>query len=290
MKQDWVAIGDRVRRAIVEDGFLQIALQEPDIVGLQSLQNAMMRFYSSSESHKLVYRDKGSDFGWTPSFEEPAYQPGTVASLESFDISSNALRGSGSPAWPQEPGFRPGAEALWQTYTELGHCVLELLARTTGIRSDFFAKNCDSQELNSLRLLHYPAQAEKAADHEVGIAAHTDFECITLLYQSAPGLEIRKPDANWIKIPAQPGKLIILFGDMLERWTNGEIQATGHRVCRSVEERYSIVMFVAANKGLKVAPLPNFTGADRPARYDAIEQSSHIEREIARAIKQRMNP
>lgn len=120
----------------------------------------------------------------------------------------------------------------------------------------------------------------------MGIAAHTDFECITFLYQSAPGLEVWNPDGNWLNVPADSGKLIVLFGDMLERWTNGKVQATGHRVRRSQQQRFSIVMFVAAKPGLLVAPLPKFVDPGNPPRFEPVEQASHIAQEVARAKAQ----
>jgi isopenicillin N synthase-like dioxygenase len=287
--KDWVATSNRARRAIVEDGFLRITLQDAQVERISTLQDGMAGFFAKDETDKAVFRDQGADFGWTPCFEEPAYQPGTIASVESFDLTRDALYGDSAPAWPSEPDLRTGADDTWRLFNELGDSVLELLARATGIPDQFLVDNCNSRELNSLRLLHYPAQDNKPEAHEVGIAAHTDFECITLLYQSAPGLEIRRPDSSWETAPARPDTLIVLFGDMLERWTNGEIQATGHRVGRPDQERLSIVMFIAANKGLKVGPLSHFVGQGRPALYEELEQSSHIEREVERAMKQRIN-
>jgi isopenicillin N synthase-like dioxygenase len=75
----------------------------------------------------------------------------------------------------------------------------------------------------------------------------------------------------------------VLFDDMLETWTNGLVQATGHRVRRPVAERYSIVMFVAVDEGVVVRPLPQFVEGGTQAAYAPVEQASHIAAEMARA-------
>ncbi len=116
-------------------------------------------------------------------------------------------------------------------------------------------------------------------DQKVGIAAHTDFECITLLYQTAGGLELLDVNGRWLAAPVEDGRIVV----MLERWTNGVFKATGHRVRSTDEQRYSIVMFVAANEDMDIGPLQQFVTRDTPARYALISQEQHIENEIQRA-------
>lgn len=282
----WPAEIERARRAMRDQGFLSIRLQPAEKVALLTLQQAMQAFFTRNDEKKRPFLDAGADHGWTPSFEEPAYQPGTISNLESYDVDPRLMTMAEDPHWPDQPGFQAEVRKGWSLYTDLGQRVLELIARAVNVPAAFFKRACRSQELNTLRLLHYPPDNSVLAATDVGIAAHTDFECVTLLYQSAPGLEVRRPDGQWLDVPADSGTLIVLFGDMLERWTNGDIQATGHRVRRSPEERFSIVMFVAANRGLEVAPLPGFVNADKPPLYEPVEQAAHLEQEIAKAKAQ----
>ena len=136
--------------------------------------------------------------------------------------------------------------------------------------------------MSTMRLLSY-APETKQADKKVGIAAHTDFECITLLYQTAGGLELLDVNGEWLDAPVRDGRIVVLLDDMLERWTNGLFKATGHRVRCTDEQRYSIVMFFAANDNLAIGPLPQFVTIDSPARYSPISQEQHIDNEIQRA-------
>ncbi len=104
-----------------------------------------------------------------------------------------------------------------------------------------------------------------------------------MIYQDASGLELTEPSGRWLDAPIAGGRIIVLLGDMLERWTNGYFRATGHRVRETNEQRFSIVMFIAANDGLQVAPLSKFVSESSPALYDPITQAQHIDNEIRRS-------
>ena len=141
-----------------------------------------------------------------------------------------------------------------------------------------------------MRLLHYPANDKLADDVNVGIAAHTDFECITLILQTSPGLELTSIDGAWYDAPSHDGRIVVLLDDMLERWTNSYFSATGHRVRNTVWQRYSIVMFFAANSDISIAPLPQFVSRQNPARFGSITQREHIDNEIRQAELNRSAP
>ena len=76
---------------------------------------------------------------------------------------------------------------------------------------------------------------------------------------------------------------------LLERLSNGVLQATGHRVVNTPWQRYSMVLFFALDGDFEVAPLPQFTGPDSPARYQPVTQDAHIARELKRAYDN-LNP
>jgi isopenicillin N synthase-like dioxygenase len=105
------------------------------------------------------------------------------------------------------------------------------------------------------RLLYYPAAKNPQPldptrkDDEIGLGAHSDYECFTiLLCSSAPGLEILSPDDAWVPAPAVEGSFIINVADFLMRWTNGVYKSTVHRVVnRTTEERYSVPFFFSIN-------------------------------------------
>jgi isopenicillin N synthase-like dioxygenase len=222
--------------------------------------------------------------GWMPVFGEPAYQPGTLAHVESFDCGPEPTQPGRDNRWPAIDGFRESVVALWTELGEAGYTVMRAIADALGLETGFLADRCASEALSTMRLLHYPAIADEDRHPEsVGIAAHTDFECITLIVQTAPGLELLDARDTWRDAPAGEHLVIVLFGDMLERWTNGRVRATGHRVRPRDFERYSIVKFFAVDDEVDVAPLPGFLGAERPAAYAPTRQSEHTRDELERA-------
>jgi len=146
----------------------------------------------------------------------------------------------------------------------------------------YLVEHCSSHALSTMRLLHY-APEEAVTARDVGIAAHTDFECITLLYQTAPGLELLDVNGRWLDAPVRDGRIVVLLDDMLEHWTNGMFGATGHRVRSTAEQRFSIVLFIAANGDIEIEPLPQFVSANSPPRFPPVTQEQHLENEIRRA-------
>ena len=225
--------------------------------------------------------------GWTPLYRELPYQPGTIAHVESFDCGRRPPQGSDDPpnVWPDLPHFRRDVRACWDAMTDAGNAVLEGLSLAAGLERRFFADRCSSQQFNTLRLLNYPPNDAPVTDSNVGISAHTDFECMTLIYQTAPGLELLATDGAWYDVPGHDGRLLVMLGDMLERWTNGFFRATGHRVRNTGAQRNSIVMFFAVNDDEIVCPLEDFVSAINPAKYDAVKQRHHLQRELEKAAR-----
>lgn len=283
---------DRVRKACLGTGFFYL---DNVFAGNSVSANAlaqMQRFFSlpDDDPRKIAVdnRRKEGSYGWMPLFGEPAYQPGTRAHVESFDCglgdnahSIKALEGGN--VWPELPGFRDDIGALWDRLAALAGRVLEVLADAANLDRDFLSNRCNTQELSTLRLLHYPGGHSEDRLRDVGIAAHTDFECISLILQTSPGLELTDVHGQWYEAPAHPDRVIVLLDDMLERWTNGYFQATGHRVRRTAAARYSIVLFVAVNANQAIRPLEPFVSAMNPARFDAVTQRQHIDTEVRRS-------
>jgi isopenicillin N synthase-like dioxygenase len=282
----------QVRRACLDTGFFYVSNAFADNPAFSNVLLQMQRFFSlpDSDPRKIAVdnRRKEGSYGWMPMFGEPAYQPGTRAHVESFDCglggdahSTKALEGRN--VWPDLPGFRDNIGALWNSLAALAGALLEILAEAADLQRDFFSSRCSTRELSTLRLLHYPGGHCEDRLRDVGIAAHTDFECISLLLQTCPGLELTDVNGQWYEAPARPDQVIVLLDDMLERWTNGYFRATGHRVRRTTVPRYSIVLFVAVNANQVVAPLEPFVSSGNPARFGPVTQRQHIDAEVRRS-------
>jgi isopenicillin N synthase-like dioxygenase len=259
-----------------------------------ALQRQMQRFFAlpddDARKQEVCVRGRPVKYGFMPLFGEPAYQPGTVAHVESFDCGRPGKPGDASDRrslWPDLPGFHDTVRAAWSELSHTGYALLECIASALGVDRRFLVQRCDSQDLSTLRLLHYPPTTDHHPDRDVGIAAHTDFECITLLYQSAPGLELLDVGGHWRDAPANNEQVVVLFGDMLERFTNGICKATGHRVRTTSRERYSVVLFFAVNDGVVVEPVRSFVRPGDAPCFAPVTQRAHSQRDIARAEENR---
>lgn len=257
---------------------------ESDLHALQRMQEFFALPDNDPIKQAINVQDHSIKYGWMPLYGEPAYEAGTRARVESFDC-GRPFHDQGYNRWPELAGFREATEALWKRFTRAGLALLEHIAMANGLPRTYLRDRCASQELSTLRLLHYPGQPV-AKDPDVGISAHSDFECITLLYQSAAGLELCDRQGNWRDTETRDRDVLVLFGDMLETWTNGKIRATPHRVRMTRDPRYSMVLFFAVDDGITVAPLPGFASAE-PSAYAAVTQRSHSHRRLSQAEENR---
>lgn len=284
----------RIESACKNPGYFQVPLDNADAVALDRTLASMHRFFSLADSDPLkqaAHKSLADHIkGWTPRLEEPAYQPGTVSQLEAFDFGQQLTETQYQDLqitpnlWPELRGFRHNAMDFYARLTSTARTLASAFSLLLGQRSQFLNENSGPAAARTMRLLRYPAhQGDTAVANEVGISAHTDFECFTLLYQSAPGLELRGTDEQWLLVPHQPGRFTVIVGDMLERLSNGEFRATGHRVAHNSWERFSIALFFALDNHFRVEPLPKFVTADNPAAYAPVTQGDHIANEIHRA-------
>ncbi|MEN3305874.1 MAG: hypothetical protein V7603_2076 [Micromonosporaceae bacterium] len=210
--------------------------------------------------------------GYVPEGEE-VFAGGTVDRKEAFDLALDLpaddpdhLAGNpllGPNQWPDVAGFAAAASGYHGAVLALGRLVLRGFAMALGEPADFFDRYV-TKPPSQLRLIHYPFDAD--AEDRPGIAAHTDYECFTILKPTAPGLEVRNGAGEWVDVPPIDDTFVLNIGDMLELWTNGEFVATTHRVRTVREERYSFPLFFSVDYHTRVVPLERFVSPGRPAR------------------------
>ena len=121
-----------------------------------------------------------------------------------------------------------------------------------------------------LRCNYYPKRSSELSNKDFGIAPHTDYGCLTLLFTDAtPGLEVELPSKKWEKVTANKDEIIVNFGDMLEIWSNKQIKATPHRVIGSDNERFSIPFFFNPQYDTIISKEKNILAGDYlSSRYD----------------------
>ena len=171
--------------------------------------------------------------------------------------------------WPDDaPDLRHTSETYYTAVFELGQRLLEGFALALGIERSFF-RGLYRHPLVRARLIHYPPQPAGDGAGQFGAAPHTDWGCITVLWQDdVGGLEVRNRAGQWIAAPPIEDTFVINIGDMLERWSNDLFVSTPHRVVNaSGRERYSIPVFYDPDFETVVECLPNCSGPGNPPRH-----------------------
>jgi len=199
-------------------------------------------------------------------------------------LAGEKLRGPNQ--WPAAvPELRPAMEAYFAAMAQCGARLLQAVALSLDLPQNFFAPHY-TLPLQRTQAIFYPPQPPD--DHDgFGVAPHTDFGCITLLWQDdSGGLEVReRSTGEWIPAPPLPGTLVVNVGDLLGRWSNDRFASTPHRVVnRSGHERFSIATFYDPNFA---APIdPRALGAAEP-HYEPTTCGAHILGRFAQAFSYR---
>jgi len=181
------------------------------------------------------------------------------------------------------PGCRNANLAYYAQTTRMGRALSQAYAEMRGLERNFTNERSREKAPRTMRLLHYPANDAPVDKRNVGIAAHTDFECFTIMNQTASGLELTDVNGHWCEAPSDLGAFTVVLGDMMERFSNGWLKATGHRVVNTPWTRYSMILFFAVDGDHTVEALPQFVSEENPARYDPVTQGEHIARELKRS-------
>lgn len=117
---------------------------------------------------------------------------------------------------------------------------------------------------DTLTMIHYPKITNTNDDNVCGIAPHTDWGLLTLLYTSTDGLQI-KHDNQWFDIPTLPNHLIVNIADMLEIISDEQYKSTLHQVITK-DEKYSIAFFFEPNLEYLIEPY-NKSDKYKPIKY-----------------------
>lgn len=199
-------------------------------------------------------------------------------------VAGEPLRGPNN--WPAaRPGLRSAMTAYYDAIGLCGADLLACVAVSLGAAPDFFADKY-SKRLQRTQAIYYPPHPAGAGPDQFGLAPHTDFGCITLLWQDqSGGLEVQERQTRqWIAAAPIPGTLVVNVADLLQRWTNDRYASTPHRVLnRSGRERFSIATFY--DPDFKAVVDPRQLGVPAAeCRYEPITAGAHILGRIERSF------
>ncbi len=253
-----------LRHGAEETGFLVLrntALSAGDVAEALAAYRSFFHLHEA-EKRRVDMAATGSNRGWGAPRSEQVDPAANPDYKEVFDCGFQLPKGDPLSAlpvyapnlWPDLPGFRTTVQGYYRAACGVAMDLLRVIARAIGENQSYFDDKFD-RPMALLRGNYYPARPAWAGERDLGIAAHTDYGCLTLLASDGvPGLEVQARDGTWLPVTAEPGEFVINFGEMLEMWTGGRVRATPHRVKGTVEERISIPLFFNPNHDTNVAP------------------------------------
>lgn len=257
--EDRLVVAQELDRACAETGFLYIDGDQLDHGLFQRLLARAKAYFALDQATKMrnYIGHSQNHSGYVPVGEEQ-FGGATNDLKEAYDIGCDypLTEGRrpllGPNSWPDMPGFREDVQAYYAHVIRIGRLLFSGFALALGLEEQYFDAHLRHPP-SQLRLIHYPFDA--GAEDRPGIGAHTDYECFTLLFSTAAGLQIVDKQGEWADVPLVEGTIIMNIGDMMEILSNGRYMATRHRVKKVMEERYSFALFHACDYDYVVAPV-----------------------------------
>jgi isopenicillin N synthase-like dioxygenase len=258
-------IADELWDAAVDVGFFQLKSHGIPIEKVREAFAFSERFFALPDAVKAQWPHiKALNVGWE-SRGQVRPSIGTPDQKESYQITRPHMEPN--HLWPTEAeleGFQDTLLAFERQCWSVAVQVLSCFAIKLGFDEGFFTRAHDPAQpsyQSTLRLLHYFA-VDPAALAESGLwrgGAHTDFDCLTLLFQRTgqgglqvcPGKEM--DGQEWTSVDAEDEYITCNIGDMLMRWSDDQLPSNFHRVRNPLPHeylgpRYSIAFFCQANR------------------------------------------
>lgn len=279
------AMAADIRAALTNIGFMYVRNHGVSQDLIDRAYAASKAFFALPDETKMALHITGSGaalHGYTELFGENNDPGRTIDLKEIFDLGREARDGQvrpffGPTPWPGDlPAFRATMMAYHDAMLALARRIMSGIALSLDLPGDYFDAMMQ-EPIGIQRLLHYPSQTTVVDDRMIGIGAHTDYGCLTILSQDdVGGLQVMNRDGDWVEAPPLPGAFLINIGDMMQRLTNDRYLANLHRVINvSGRERYSMPFFFDVDFDTVFAPLETCTGPDNPPRYDPVVCGEH---------------
>jgi isopenicillin N synthase-like dioxygenase len=170
------------------------------------------------------------------------------------------------------PDFKSTLVEFWQLRLQLARKMIRIFALALDLPENHFDAITTHPGADAV-FIHYPgAPKDKQDNVDAGIGAHTDIQCLTLLWQDmSGGLQVLSMDGEWLDAAPIEGTLVVNIGDLLSRLSNNRFKSTVHRVYnRQTASRYSMPFFLGFNPEAICEVVPTCIDEEHPALYPPI--------------------
>lgn len=268
MERRRAEITDELWTAARDVGFFQLADHGIDTTLVDATFAAAERFFDLDDDIKAeVPWRRELNAGWE---SRSQVRPSTRVAdqKETYQVTVPHMSG----LWPADetvPGFRTTLLEMERRCWRLAMDVLSCFADRLGFAPDFFTVAHDPAGdgyQSTLRLLRYfPMSADEFEEGQWRAGAHTDYNCLTLLFQreGQAGLQVcpgtDAATGRWTSVTPDERLITCNIGDMLKRWSDDRVSSTLHRVRgprpgEPVVARHSVAFFAQANKPVMIIP------------------------------------
>ncbi len=274
------AVGLQMLEAAEATGFFYIAGHGVAQALIDEVFAVSARFFAAPQAQKDRLAVNPWHRGFIRAGEAKMYATSRPDLKESFIWGlDTAPDDFGTPPnqWPDFlPEMRPLLIRYFTEVNEIGWRLLRAFAAALDLPDDVFVRSI-AHPTSRGSLIFYPPQPPDLEQDQFGVAPHTDWGCLTLLYQDQTGgLEVRGTE-GWVSATPIAGTYVVNVGDLLARWTNDRFRSTPHRVVnRSGRQRLSCAVFVDPDRDTLIAPVvgvpkyePVTCGGYVQSRFDA---------------------
>lgn len=284
------AVGAAVRKACTEVGFFYATNHGVPQAVIDETFDAAHEFFDLPMDTKQSISVEKSDAmrGYTALLGENTDPDNNGDLHEGFDLALDlpiddpdvvaGVFGYAPNQWPDGlDGFRDTLMAYHAEAISFGTLIFQAFALALELDENHFAQAI-TKPMAHMRVLHYPDQTAAKDEKQIGIGAHSDYECFTILCtDDTPALQVLNSAGTWIQAPPIPGAFIVNVGDLMARWTNNYFQSTVHRAINSSgKRRYSIPFFFGVNSQEVVEVLPSCQSQENPPKYKPITAGDYI--------------
>lgn len=159
--------------------------------------------------------------------------------------------------WPDfMPEMRTVLMEFFDAGNRVGWSLLRAFAAALDVPRDRFVRSI-GRPISRGSIIFYPPQPPDLGAEQFGVSPHTDYGCLTLLYQdSTGGLQVQGSGGAWVMARPIPDTFVVNVGDLLARWSNDRFRSTPHRVVnRSGRARLSTAIFVDPDRDTMIEPV-----------------------------------
>ncbi|MBT3145627.1 2OG-Fe(II) oxygenase [Neptunomonas sp. CHC150] len=286
---DWVDVARHIDHACQRTGFFYVKGHTIDTSTMNDVVGMAKQLFAQPMGEKLKIDITQSahhrGYGAIATEQLDPSLPGDCK--ETFDMGRHLLADDpdvlaekplhGPNRYPEIDGFQATMETHYWRMLELGKTILKGIAVALGIAPDYFDSRF-THPISVLRFIHYPPASALSQDNQIGAGAHTDYGCITILYQDeVGGLQVQNRQGDWIDATPVPDTFVINIGDMMARWSNDRYTSTPHRVVNQAQkDRYASPFFVEPNFDTNIYCLDGCSDQTSPPKYESISAGEYL--------------